>query len=251
MKRLLILTLLLFVAAFSFSQTNQTFNNLDVRGTSKLRGLIYPFGAVATSPITPAVHEVLMVNNSTFAMCRMDFEEFADSIANHLNPVIGTHWYTVAPDTIKTIYNVLVDSSFAMKYNGNYFGYGDFLDLGYPIMGMVSSEGVYISVDDTTNSITLGAGGASLTIEENVVTTMSTSAGHSLSLSDVSEFIRLQSIAGQYIEINDTSNLIYIQSGCHQRRPDRNRANQIRLQAFGSLHNRRKLQPECNAECRI
>jgi len=116
MKRTLIITLLLLVAAFSFGQTNSTFNNLDVRNTTKLRGLIYPFGAVATSPINTAVHEVAMINNTTFALCRMDFEEFADSIANYLNPIIGTHWYTVPPDTIKTLYNVVVDSSFKVNY---------------------------------------------------------------------------------------------------------------------------------------
>lgn len=92
MKRTLIITLLLLVAAFSFGQTNSTFNNLDVRNTTKLRGLIYPFGAVATSPINTAVHEIAMINNTTFALCRMDFEEFADSIANYLNPIIGSHW---------------------------------------------------------------------------------------------------------------------------------------------------------------
>ena len=92
MKRTLIITLLLLVAAFSFGQTNSTFNNLDVRNTTKLRGLIYPFGAVATSPINTAVHEIAMINNTTFALCRMDFKEFADSIANYLNPIIGSHW---------------------------------------------------------------------------------------------------------------------------------------------------------------
>lgn len=121
MKRTLIITLLFLVAAFSFSQTNATFNNLDVRGTSKLRGIPYPFGAVASN-LNPTLHEVAVINNSTFALCRIDFQEFADSIANYLSPIIGTHWYTVAPDTIKTNYNVVVDSSFKMSYNGNYLG---------------------------------------------------------------------------------------------------------------------------------
>jgi hypothetical protein len=151
MKKLLILTLLLIVAAFSFSQ-NVTGTNLDIRNTSKLRGLIYPFGAVATSPIVPAVHEVLMVNNSTFAMCRVDFEEFADSIANHLNPVIGSHWYTVAPDTIKTIYNVLIDSSFVMKYNNYTFGYGDPFGIGQNYLTMLYENGDTSIEIDVTNA---------------------------------------------------------------------------------------------------
>ena len=86
MRKLTLLFLL--VSAMVFGQTNTTFNNLDVRNTTKLRGLIYPFGAVATSPINTAVHEIAMINNTTFALCRMDFEEFADSIAAN----IGLYW---------------------------------------------------------------------------------------------------------------------------------------------------------------
>jgi hypothetical protein len=206
MKKLLILTLLLLVAAFSFSQTNQTFNNLDVRGTSKLRGLIYPFGAVATTPIVPAVHEVLMVNNSTFAMCRMDFEEFADSIANHLNPIIGTHWYTVAPDTIKTIYNVLVDSSFAMKYSGWFFGYGDPNSNGYNGLGMYTPNGSGFWTDDNgTGTTGMGMGSASIGITYGAIVLGST-GGRSLSLSDDNNVVSIASdsvyIAGDKTVIN-------------------------------------------------
>lgn len=50
MKRTLITTLLLLVAAFSFSQTNATYNNLDIRNRTTLRGPLYIYDTTYFKP---------------------------------------------------------------------------------------------------------------------------------------------------------------------------------------------------------
>ena len=123
MKRTLIITLLLLVAAFSFSQTNATFKNLDVRDVSKFRGLIYPFGASAKSPLSTS-DEILMVELPSFKMVRVDFAEFADSITQYIT--IPT--YMVSNRNTLGWYSRQVGDDFQFRGVKSTDGYIDFLD---------------------------------------------------------------------------------------------------------------------------
>ena len=100
MKTRIYLTLLLMVVAFfTFGQTSATFNNLDIRATTKLRGLIYPFGASAKSPMNTDDY-VVMIEQTSFKMLRVTLDDFKDSLG-----ISGTNYWTFVDSTIDTLYN--------------------------------------------------------------------------------------------------------------------------------------------------
>ena len=91
---------------------------------------------------TPDSYDLLIMDEESMRWVNISLEDFSQLLSDSTVQM----WYR-SYDTAKTIYHVLVDSSFLVKYGNTQFGHGEYL--GTPLLGMFETDG------DTSTAIFL------------------------------------------------------------------------------------------------